>query len=153
MMTATSSRVIGLKHPICDSRRTGDQHADSTPRDCRGSTAKALVIAVVCLIAGISSVGLGVFSTSLWIAYAVMAMIEIVLAVGLVVSRWTNRPAAVALLILAVVQAGQSYVYEQHRYSSDDPVIPIDNLGVVVLSVLAIHLIQTGPSWPVRRRS
>ena len=129
----------------------GDQHADTTPRSSGGTTAKALVIAGVCLIAGLTFTGLGTFGTSLWIAYAVMAMIEIVLAVVPFVSRWTNRPAAVVLAILTVFQAGQSYFYEQQRYSSDDPVIPIDNLGVLVLCALAIHLIRTGPSWPVRR--
>ena len=130
----------------------GNQHAERAPRDSRGSAAKALVIGGVCLIAGLSFIGLGIFSTSLWIAYAVMAMVEIVGAVFLFFSRWTNRPAAVALAILAVFQAGQSYYSEQYRYSRNDPVIGIDNLGVLVLCVVVISLIAAGPSWPARRR-
>lgn len=129
----------------------GDRHADRTLRNSRGRAAQALVIACLCLIAGLSFTGLGTFSTSLWIAYAVMAMIEFVLAGVLFVSRWTNRPAAVVVALLGVFQAGQSYFYEQARYSSDDPVIPIDNFAVLVLCALAIYLIKRGPSWPVPR--
>lgn len=80
-----------------------------------------------------------------------MATVEIVGAVILFFSRWTNRPAVVALAILAVFQAGQSYAYEQVRYSANDPVIPIDNLGVVVLCVVVISLIAAGPSRSARR--
>ncbi|WP_145238495.1 MULTISPECIES: hypothetical protein [Nocardiaceae] len=129
----------------------GDQHAARTPHDSRGRTAKALVIAGICLIAVLSWGGLPTFETRLWVAYAVMALIEIVAAGVLFFSRWTNRPAAVVLAILAVFQAGQSYFYEQQRYTSADPVIPVDNFGVFVLCALAIFLISVGPSWPVRR--
>ncbi len=115
-------------------------------RECGGDPLKALVISGLCVIFVVSFVGLSVFGTSLWIAYGVMAAIEVVVAVGLVVSRWTNKPAAVVVAILAVFQAGQSYFYEQTRYSANDPVIPIDNLGVLVLCVLAIGLIAARPS-------
>lgn len=110
-----------------------------------GDPLKALVISGLCVIFVVSFVGLSIFGTSLWIAYAVMAAIEVVAAVGLIVSRWTNRPAAVVLAILAMFQAGQSYFYEQTRYSANDPVIPIDNFGVLVLCVLAIGLIAAKP--------
>ncbi len=127
------------------------EHEGRTPHDVRGRIAKALVIAGLCLIAWLTFTGLAVFETSLWIAYAVMAMIEIALAVVLFFSRWTNRPAAVVLALLALYQAGQSYFHEQMRYTSADPVIPIDNLGALALCALAIYLIKRGPAWPVRR--
>lgn len=125
------------------------RHADRTPHNSRGSAAKAVVIASICLIAWLTFTGLAVFETSLWIAYAVMAMIEIALAGVLFFSRWTNRPAAVVLVLLALYQAGQSYFNEQMRYTSADPVIPIDNLGVLALCALSIYLIKKGQPWPV----
>ncbi|NKZ73499.1 hypothetical protein GTA09_31025, partial [Rhodococcus hoagii] len=80
-------------HPVCDSRRMGNQrHADTTPHGYRGSAAKALVIAAICLIGGLTFTGLPIFETSLWIAYAVMVMVEIALAVVLFFSRWTTNP-------------------------------------------------------------
>ncbi|CBH48646.1 hypothetical protein GS894_11680 [Rhodococcus hoagii] len=72
-----------------------------------------------------------IFETSLWITYAVMVMVEIALGVVLFFSRWTNKPAEVVLVLLALFQAGQSYFNEQVRYTSGDPVIPIDNFGVL----------------------
>lgn len=77
-------------------------------------------------------------------------MVEIALAVVLFFSRWTNKPAAVVLVLLALFQAGQSYFNEQMRYTSADPVIPIDNFGVLVLCALAVYLTQKGQPWPVR---
>ncbi|MBM4575431.1 hypothetical protein GS415_02435 [Rhodococcus hoagii] len=68
------------------------RHADTTPHGYRGSAAKALVIAAICLIGGLTFTGLPIFETSLWIAYAVMVMVEIALAVVLFFSRWTNKP-------------------------------------------------------------
>ncbi|NKR28723.1 hypothetical protein GS504_08300 [Rhodococcus hoagii] len=126
------------------------RHADTTPHGYRGSAAKALVIAAICLIGGLTFTGLPIFETSLWIAYAVMVMVEIAVAVVLFFSRWTNKPAAVVLVLLALFQAGQSYFNEQMRYTSGDPVIPIDNFGVLVLCALAVYLIEKGQPWPVR---
>lgn len=126
------------------------RHADTTPHGYRGSAAKALVIAAICLIGGLTFTGLPIFETSLWITYAVMVMVEIALAVVLFFSRWTNKPAAVVLVLLALFQAGQSYFNEQMRYTSADPVIPIDNFGVLVLCALAVYLIKKGQPWPVR---
>ncbi|MBM4481202.1 hypothetical protein GS444_19055 [Rhodococcus hoagii] len=40
-------------------------------------------------------------------------MVEIALAVVLFFSRWTNKPAAVVLVLLELFQAGQSYFNEQ----------------------------------------
>ncbi|OQQ23530.1 hypothetical protein A6410_22665 [Prescottella equi] len=93
------------------------RHADTAPHGYRGSAAKALVIAAICLIGGLTFTGL--------------VMVEIALAVVLFFSRWTNNPAAVVLVLLALFQAGQSYFNEQMRYTSADPVIPIDNFGVL----------------------
>lgn len=108
---------------------------------------------MLCAIAWVSFTGLSTFDTSLWIAYAVMAAIELAMAVALMTTRWRNRPAAIALAVLAVFQAGQSYYYEQARYSRNDPVIALDNFGVLILCVLAAALIAVGPPWPIRRRS
>ncbi|MBM4494400.1 hypothetical protein GS436_17300 [Rhodococcus hoagii] len=137
-------------HPVCDSRRMGNQrHADTTQQGSRGSAAKALVIAAICLIGGLTFTGLPTFETSLWIAYAVTVMVEIALAVVLFFSRWTNKRAAVVLVLLALFQAGQTYFNEQMRYTSADPVIPIDNFGVLVLCASAVYLIKKGQPWPV----
>lgn len=114
---------------------------------------KAIAVVVLCAIAWVSFTGLSTFDTSLWIAYAVMAAIELVMAVALMSTRWRNRPAAIVLAMLAVFQAGQSYYYEQVRYSRNDPVIALDNFGVLLLCVLAVALIAVGPPWPIRRRS
>ncbi|UNQ37812.1 hypothetical protein MPC38_13665 [Prescottella equi] len=125
------------------------RHADTTPHGSRGSAAKALVIAAICLIGGLTFAGLPIFETSLCLAYAVMVMVEVALAVVLFFSRWTNKPAAVVLVLLALFQAGQSYFNEQMRYTSADPVIPIDNFGVLFLCALAVYLIKKGQPWPV----
>ncbi|BCN64230.1 hypothetical protein [Prescottella equi] len=111
------------------------RHADTAPHGYRGSAAKALVIAAICLIGGLTFTGL--------------VMVEIALAVVLFFSRWTNKPAAVVLVLLALFQAGQSYFNEQMRYTSADPVIPIDNFGVLFLCALAVYLIKKGQPWPV----
>ncbi|XVA04015.1 hypothetical protein ACQ86I_10655 [Prescottella equi] len=126
------------------------RHADTTPHGYRGSAAKALVIAAICLIGGLTFTGLPIFETLLWIACAVTVMVEIALAVVLFFSRWTNKRAAVVLVLLALFQAGQTYFNEQMRYTSADPVIPIDNFGVLVLCASAVYLIKKGQPWPVR---
>ncbi|WP_404315945.1 hypothetical protein [Prescottella equi] len=126
------------------------RHADTAPHGYRGSAAKALVIAAICLIGGLTFTGLPIFETLLWIACAVTVMVEIALAVVLFFSRWTNKRAAVVLVLLALFQAGQTYFNEQMRYTSADPVIPIDNFGVLVLCALAVYLIKKGQPWPVR---
>lgn len=109
---------------------------------------KKYVIAWLVIVTAVSWTGLGIFETSLWIAFAVMAMSEALVATVLFASRWRNRWAAVVLAVLAAFQFGQSYFYEQAHYTSNDPVIPIDNFGVLILCGLAISLIAAGPSWP-----
>ncbi len=106
------------------------------------------VIAGLVMILVVSWTGLTMFETSLWMAFAVMAFLEAAAAVAFFVSRWRNRPAAIVLALLAVFQVGQSYAYEKARYTSSDPVIPIDNFGVFALCVIAAVLIADGPPWP-----
>lgn len=118
-----------------------------------GRIAKTVVIVVLVVIAFVSLTGLGWFGTSLWIAYGVMATIEIAMAILLIASRWRSRPAAIVVAILAVFQAGQTFYNEQVRYERNDPVIPIDNLGVLLLCLLATALIATGAAWPVMKRA
>lgn len=108
------------------------------------------VVAGLVMILVVSWTGLTLFETSFWIAFAVMAALEVVAAVTFFVSRWRNRPAAIVLAMLAVFQIGQSYYYEEARYTSSDPVIPIDIYGVFVLCVIAAVLVANGPPWPGR---
>ncbi|MET4048861.1 MULTISPECIES: hypothetical protein [unclassified Rhodococcus (in: high G+C Gram-positive bacteria)] len=109
---------------------------------------KKYFIAVLGVILVLSWTGLSIFETSLWIAIAGMAVAEVVIALLLFTSRWRNRRAAVVVAALAAFQFGQSYFYEQVRYTSSDPVIPIDNFAVLILCGVAIALIASGPRWP-----
>ncbi|MDJ0361030.1 hypothetical protein [Rhodococcus sp. H29-C3] len=110
---------------------------------------KFSIIAGLVLVTVVSFTGLGFFEKSMWIAFAVMAVLEVTVAFLLFGSRWRNRWAAVFVSVLAVFQIGQSYYWEQVRYTSSDSVIPIENFGVLLLCAIAIFLIVTGPSWPV----
>ncbi|OZF44466.1 hypothetical protein [Rhodococcus sp. 14-1411-2a] len=109
---------------------------------------KKCIMAGLVVILVLSWTGLSIFEESLWIAFAVMASSEVVIAFGLFTSRWRNRWAAVVVAALAAFQFGQSYFYEQVRYTSSDPVIPIDNFAVLILCGVAIALIAAGPRWP-----
>ncbi|MBY4212966.1 hypothetical protein HQO42_15360 [Rhodococcus fascians] len=109
---------------------------------------KKFLIAGLGVIVVLSWTGLPIFETSLWIAFAVMAVAELIISLVLSTSRWRNRWAAVVVAVLAAFQFGQSYFYEQVRYTSSDPVIPIDNFAVLILSGVAIALIAAGPTWP-----
>ncbi|MBY6540366.1 hypothetical protein HQ325_16955 [Rhodococcus sp. BP-349] len=106
---------------------------------------KKYLIAGLVVVTVLTWTGPGIFETSLWTALAVMAACEAVVAAMLFASRWRNRRAAVVLAVLSAYQFGQSYFYEQAQYTSSDPVIPIDNFGVLVLSGIAISLIAAGP--------
>lgn len=112
---------------------------------------KKCVIAGLVLVIVVSWTGLDILETSLWIALAVMAIAEALLAAALFASRCRNRWAAVVVAVLAAFQFGQSYFAEQAQHTSSDPVIPIENVGVLILCGTAIGLIATGPSWPRNR--
>jgi len=121
----------------------------STPA---GLAAKAAVILFLCVAIVISWLGLGLFETSLWVAFAILAAAEAVLAGMLLLSsRWRSVGAGVAMALLAVYQAGESSSYELDRPTSADPIIPIHLFGSTFLALLAILLVVSGPAWPTRR--
>ncbi|GAB20068.1 hypothetical protein GOEFS_105_00790 [Gordonia effusa NBRC 100432] len=118
------------------------------PRFACMAASKSLWCWIIVVVAT-SLFGAGLFGGRVWIAFAVLATVSLVVGALLLVSGWSTRSVGTVVIVLGLVQATQTYLYgSAPSLGTDAPSIPVDNYVVALLCTTAAILLATEPPWP-----